>query len=85
MASRLTLRAIALAYLGAVLLVPVAVILYRTLEPGVGEVWASITTPAAISAFWLTVTVTAIAVPLNTSKPSSTCPSPSRRSSSACR
>jgi len=66
MASRLTLRAIALAYLGAVLLVPVAVILYRTLEPGVGEVWASITTPAAISAFWLTVTVTAIAVPLNT-------------------
>ena len=29
-------------------------------------VWESITTPAAISAFWLTITVTLIAVPLNT-------------------
>jgi sulfate/thiosulfate transport system permease protein len=66
MASRVALRLIALAYLGAILLVPVGVILYRTFEPGLGEVWTSITTPAAISAFWLTLTVTAIAVPLNT-------------------
>jgi sulfate transport system permease protein len=66
MASRVALRLIALAYLGAILLVPVGVILYRTFEPGFGEVWTSITTPAAISAFWLTLTVTAIAVPLNT-------------------
>jgi sulfate/thiosulfate transport system permease protein len=66
MASRVALRLIALAYLGAILLVPVGVILYRTFEPGLDEVWTSITTPAAISAFWLTLTVTAIAVPLNT-------------------
>jgi sulfate transport system permease protein len=32
----------------------------------VGAVWDSITTPAAISAFWLTIEVTLIAVPLNT-------------------
>jgi len=65
MASRLTLRTVALAYLGAVLLVPVGVVLYKTFEPGVGDVWASITTPAAIHALYLTLLVTAIAVPLN--------------------
>jgi sulfate transport system permease protein len=32
----------------------------------VGEVWSSITTPAAVSAFWLTIEIAAIAVPLNT-------------------
>jgi sulfate transport system permease protein len=65
-ASRLTLRVAALGYLAAILLAPVAVVLYKTLEPGIGTVWASITTPAAIHAFWLTVEVAAIAVPLNT-------------------
>jgi sulfate transport system permease protein len=65
-ASRLGLRAFALAYLGALLLVPVGVVLYRTLEPGLGSVWASITTPAAQHAFQLTLTVALIAVVLNT-------------------
>jgi sulfate transport system permease protein len=60
-----TRRLIALAYLAAVLLVPVGVVLWKTFEPGIGDVWASITTPAAIHAFWLTLEVTAIAVPLN--------------------
>jgi sulfate/thiosulfate transport system permease protein len=58
-------RLLALGYLGAILVVPVAVVLWKTFEPGVGAVWDSITTPAAIHAFWLTVEVTAIAVPLN--------------------
>ena len=44
---------------------PVGVVLYKTFQPGLGSVWDSITTPAAIHAFWLTVTVTVIAVPLN--------------------
>src|SRR3954454_9214728 len=65
-AGRLSLRFVALGYLAAILLVPVGVVLYKTLEPGLGEVWASITTPAAQHAFWLTLTVAAIAVPLNT-------------------
>ena len=47
-ARRLGLRSLALGYLGAVLVVPVAVVLYKTFEPGLDEVWASITTPAAI-------------------------------------
>jgi sulfate/thiosulfate transport system permease protein len=66
MARRLTLRTVALAYLGAVLVVPVAVVLFRTFEPGLGAVWASVTTPAAIHAFYLTVLVALVAVPLNT-------------------
>jgi sulfate transport system permease protein len=64
--SRIGLRVVALAYLAALLFVPVGLIFYRTFEHGVGAVWDSITTPAAISAFWLTIEVTLIAVPLNT-------------------
>jgi sulfate transport system permease protein len=63
---RIGLRALGLGYLAALLLVPIGVVFYRTFEHGVGAVWDSITTPAAISAFSLTLTVTAIAVPLNT-------------------
>jgi sulfate transport system permease protein len=64
--SRIVLRATALVYLAALLFVPVGLIFYRTFEHGIGAVWDAITTPAAISAFWLTIEVTAIAVPLNT-------------------
>ena len=63
--ARLALRFVALGYLAVLLLVPVGVVFYRTFEHGVGAVWDSITTPAAISAFWLTLEVTLIAVPLN--------------------
>ena len=64
-ASRLGLRFAALGYLAVLLLVPVGVVLYKTFQHGVGPVIDSVTTPAAISAFWLTVEVAAIAVPLN--------------------
>lgn len=64
--TRLALRVAALGYLALLLLVPLGVVLYRTFEPGVDAVWASVTTPAAIHAFWLTLTIAAIAVPLNT-------------------
>jgi sulfate/thiosulfate transport system permease protein len=66
MASRLTLRFLGLAYLAALLAVPVGVVLFKTFEPGLGAVWESVTTPAAVHAFYLTILVTAIAVPLNT-------------------
>jgi sulfate transport system permease protein len=64
--SRIGLRILALGYLAVLLAAPVGLIFYRTFEHGVGAVWDSITTPAAVSAFWLTVEVAAIAVPLNT-------------------
>jgi sulfate transport system permease protein len=63
---RIGLRTVALGYLALLLIVPIGVVFYRTFENGLGAVWDSVTTPAAISAFWLTLTVTAIAVPLNT-------------------
>ena len=63
---RLGLRTAALGYLVALLAVPLVAIMIETFEPGIGAVWDSVTTPAAISAFWLTLTVAAIAVPLNT-------------------
>jgi sulfate transport system permease protein len=62
---RLVLRGAAVGYLLALLVVPVGVVLYKALSPGLDAVWASVTTPAAISAFWLTIVVAAIAVPLN--------------------
>jgi sulfate transport system permease protein len=65
-AGRLGVRVVALGYLAVLLLVPIGIVLYRTFEPGVGAVWSSITTPAAVHAFWLTIEITAIAVPLNT-------------------
>ncbi len=63
--SRITLRVVALGYLFGLLAVPVGVILWRTFAPGIGAFWASITTPAAISAFNLSVLIVAIVVPLN--------------------
>ena len=63
--ARIGLRIVALAYLAALLLVPVGVVFYRTFEHGAGGVWAAITTPAAIHALWLTLEIALIAVPLN--------------------
>jgi sulfate/thiosulfate transport system permease protein len=64
--SRILLRTIALGYLAVLLLIPVGLVFYRTFEPGLGAVYDSVTTPAAIHAFWLTMEIAAIAVPLNT-------------------
>jgi sulfate/thiosulfate transport system permease protein len=64
--SRIGLRVAALGYLALLLFAPVGLVFYRTFQHGLGAVWDSITTPAAISAFWLTIEVAAIAVPLNT-------------------
>jgi sulfate transport system permease protein len=63
--STLSLRAVALLYLTLLLLLPVAVVFWRTFEHGAGTAWSFMTTPAAISALWLTLLMAAIAVPLN--------------------
>jgi sulfate/thiosulfate transport system permease protein len=64
--ARLGLRVIALGYLAALLLAPVAMIFYRTFEHGLEPVWNAITQPNAMHAFWLSIELVAIAVPLNT-------------------
>jgi sulfate transport system permease protein len=63
---RVGLRVLVLGYLTALLLVPVGLIFYRTFQHGLAPVWESITTPAAVHAFWLTIEIALIAVPLNT-------------------
>jgi sulfate transport system permease protein len=59
-------RGVALVYLAALLALPLGVVLVRTLEHGIGPAWAWMTTPAAVSALWLTLAIAAIAVALNT-------------------
>jgi sulfate transport system permease protein len=62
----LSLRTVALLYLTLLLLLPVAVVFWRTFEHGIGTAWSFMTTPAAVSALWLTLLLAVIAVPLNT-------------------
>lgn len=63
--TRHIVRWIAIGYIVVLVVVPVGLILWRTLSPGVGHFFASISTPAAISAFNLSLLVVAIVVPLN--------------------
>ena len=65
-AVRLGVRGIALAYLLLLLALPVGMVFVRTFEGGLGPVQAAIARPAFQSAFWLTLTITLIAVPVNT-------------------
>ena len=58
-------RYLALASITVLVIVPVGLILWRTFQPGLGEFFTQITTPAAISALQLSLLVVAIVVPLN--------------------
>jgi sulfate transport system permease protein len=59
-------RTIALLYLTAVLLAPLAMVFWRTFEHGLSPVWHTLSDPQTVHAFEVTLIVTAIAVPLNT-------------------
>jgi sulfate/thiosulfate transport system permease protein len=65
-ARRLSLRSVALGYLLALLGAPVGMIFYRTFEHGMAPVWSAVTQPNAMHAFWLSIELVAIVVPLNT-------------------
>jgi sulfate transport system permease protein len=60
------LRAVALLYLLLLLILPVVVVFIKTFEHGFGTAWSYMTTPAAISALWLSIVMAIVAVPLNT-------------------
>ena len=62
---RLSLRFAALGYLVVILIGPLAMMVWRTAEDLDGA-WAAISNPDTVSAFKLTLTVTAIAVVVNT-------------------
>lgn len=65
-AARLTVRGIVLLYLALLLVLPVAMVFIRAFDGGLGPVLQAIQRPAFQSAFWLTVTITAITVPVCT-------------------
>jgi sulfate/thiosulfate transport system permease protein len=65
-ASRVGLRAIALGYLGALLIAPVAMIFYKTFEDGLAPPLEAIASPEGLHALQLTLLMVAVAVPLNT-------------------
>ncbi|MBF6212080.1 sulfate ABC transporter permease subunit CysW [Nocardia puris] len=64
-ATRISLRTIALGYLFVLVVLPLMIILWRTFENGIGAFFDSITTPAAQSAFQLSLLIVAIVVPIN--------------------
>jgi sulfate/thiosulfate transport system permease protein len=63
---RLTVRSIALLYLLFLLVLPVAMVFLRTFEGGIEPFLNAISRPAFQSAFWLTVQITLITVPVCT-------------------
>ena len=69
---RWSLRGLALGYLALLLILPLLVVVKEAFfpdglgDPNFAEVWATLTTPEAQHAFYLTLVMVAIAVPLNT-------------------
>jgi len=62
---RLALRTAAVGYLLVVLLGPLAMLLWRLEEEGIGRAWSAVTEPDTVHAFAVTLEIAAIAVPLN--------------------
>src|SRR3954453_7041682 len=60
------LRFTALGYLVLVLLGPVAMVFARAFDNGLDALWKTLSDPNTVHAFWLTLLIAAIAVPLNT-------------------
>jgi sulfate/thiosulfate transport system permease protein len=63
---RWPLRAVAIGYLLAILVGPLAIVFWRTFEAGIDPAWNALTQPDTVHAFKLTLFITAIAVPVNT-------------------
>jgi sulfate transport system permease protein len=66
MRSRYALRFVALGYLALLLGIPVVLVFVNAFQDGIGAAWDAVTTPEAQHAFYLTLVMAAVAVPLNT-------------------
>ncbi len=64
-AARWGLRTVALVYVAALLLGPLALVFWNTFDQGFGAAWDGVTSPAALHALYLTILIALIAVPLN--------------------
>jgi sulfate/thiosulfate transport system permease protein len=60
------LRYLALGYLAMILLIPVAMIVVKLFDHGIGDAWSSVTSADGTHALYLTGVMVLIAVPLNT-------------------
>jgi sulfate transport system permease protein len=60
------MRSFALLYLAAILVLPVAMVFYRTFQDGLAPVWEALTSPQSLHALYLTLLIAAVAVPMNT-------------------
>jgi sulfate/thiosulfate transport system permease protein len=63
---RYGLRLVAVGYLLAILVGPLAIVFWRTFEDGFAPAWEAVSSPETVHAFKLTLIITAIAVPINT-------------------
>ena len=61
-----SLRLVALGYLAAILVGPLAIVFWRTFQHGLTPAWDALSSHDTIHAFELTLIITAIAVPINT-------------------
>ena len=66
MSSRYVLRFLALGYLALLLGIPVGLVFVNAFQDGFSAAWDAVTTPEAQHAFYLTLVMVAVAVPLNT-------------------
>jgi sulfate/thiosulfate transport system permease protein len=66
MRSKYVLRFLALGYVALLLGIPVALVFVNAFQEGIGAAWNAVTTPEAQHAFYLTLVMVAVAVPLNT-------------------
>jgi sulfate/thiosulfate transport system permease protein len=65
MTGRYALRSVVLLYLAALLILPLALVFWRTFEHGIGPAIDAVTHPETLHALWLTVLIALVAVPIN--------------------
>jgi len=65
-ATKYIVRFVALGYLLLLLALPVMMVFYKTFEQGIEPVLKALSRPGFQHAFWMTLTITAIVVPINT-------------------
>lgn len=66
MSAKISVRIVALLYLAVLVGAPVVLVLWHTVAGGLGPVWNAVTQPGFLHAFWLSIVIALIAVPLNT-------------------
>ncbi|HEY1479248.1 MAG TPA: sulfate ABC transporter permease subunit [Gaiellales bacterium] len=64
--ARFARRFLALGYLGLLIVLPLGMVFWRALEPGLGSAWDSVTSHDALHALYLSLVVAVIATVLNT-------------------